>query len=246
MANALSIVTRPTKANLDALAARAGEVHARLSNLHTPLIVEFSGSPKSGKSTNIDIVHHFFKRLGFNVWAPTEGASKRTPYTLRRDLVAFNSWSLNYAISELLLSYHNVDKPHLVILDRGPFDSLAWMGVLKDQGNLDEEEYTIIKSFALHPKWAKLVDRVYLFTCSPQNSLSRETAFKLTVKSGIAMNRDMLKRLLKKYTAFAAELDAHPVRTVNTDNETHGAKNSSYAIARDLLDCFSKKLEMSV
>ena len=43
-----------------------------------PVFVEFSGTPKSGKSTCIDIVSHFFRRVGFNVLAPTEGASKRT------------------------------------------------------------------------------------------------------------------------------------------------------------------------
>ena len=32
-----------------------------------PVFVEFSGTPKSGKSTCIDIVSHFFRRVGFNV-----------------------------------------------------------------------------------------------------------------------------------------------------------------------------------
>ena len=75
-----------------------------------PVVIEFSGSPKSGKTTNIDIVCHFMKRMGFKIWAPTEGASKRTPYHLKSDLVAFNTWSLNYAISELIVAYHNVDR----------------------------------------------------------------------------------------------------------------------------------------
>src|SRR6185437_144223 len=97
-------------------------------------------------------------------------------------------------------------------------------------------------AFALHPKWAKLVDRVYLFTCKPEISLARETAHKLTVKSGIAMNPGMLTRLLGQYTSLAEELEAYPVRTVNTDSGNHGAKNSSFAIASDLLDCFSAKI----
>jgi pantothenate kinase len=32
-----------------------------------PIVIEFSGSPKSGKSTNIDIITHFFRRMGFRV-----------------------------------------------------------------------------------------------------------------------------------------------------------------------------------
>lgn len=63
---------------------RASELVKQISPLRKsdklPLVVEFAGSPKAGKSTTIDIVTHFFKRTGFKTWAPTEGASKRTPY----------------------------------------------------------------------------------------------------------------------------------------------------------------------
>lgn len=58
-----------------------------------PLFVEFSGTPKSGKTSCIDTVVHFFRRVGFKVLAPTEGASKRTPYYLKENLFFFNSWS---------------------------------------------------------------------------------------------------------------------------------------------------------
>ena len=38
-----------------------------------PLFVEFSGTPKSGKSTCIEIVTHFFRRLGFTPNPPKDG-----------------------------------------------------------------------------------------------------------------------------------------------------------------------------
>src|SRR5262245_9593829 len=81
-----------------------------------PLFIEFSGSPKSGKSTCIDIVHHFFRRVGFKVLAPTEGASKRTPYYLKDDLVAFNAWSACYALTHVLEGLYQSDKYDLAIL----------------------------------------------------------------------------------------------------------------------------------
>ena len=91
MTKALQIDVAPTESDLEQIARRAEEVQGKLSKLTTPVIIEFSGSPKSGKTTNIDIIDHFFRRSNFKVWAPTEGASKRTPYNLRRDLVAFNA-----------------------------------------------------------------------------------------------------------------------------------------------------------
>ena len=175
-----------------------------------PVVIEFSGSPKAGKTTTIDIVSHFYKRIGFRVWAPTEGASKRTPYQLKQDLVAFNSWSLNYAISEILLAYHNVDHHDLLILDRGPFDSLAWMGVLRGRGEISEDDYSTIRSYATLNKWAKVVSKIFIFTCCPTISLQRENGSKLTSEPGIAMNQEMLASVLEQYKLLAHELQRLP------------------------------------
>jgi hypothetical protein len=82
-----------------------------------PLFVEFSGTPKSGKSTCIDIVAHFFRRVGFRVLAPTEGAARRAPRYLRDDLFAFNVWSASYALTHVLEGLASPEKYHIAILD---------------------------------------------------------------------------------------------------------------------------------
>lgn len=232
--------TEPTEKQLDDLADRAGKALVSLPKEHAPVVVEFAGSPKAGKSTTIDIHAHFLKRMGFKVWAPTEGASKRTPYHLKRDLVAFNAWTLNYAISEMLVAYHNVDHQNIVILDRGPFDSLAWMGVLKSKGLLDDDEYQIIRQFALHPKWSKLIARVYLFKCDPETSLKREHQTKLTHKGGIAMNPQMLEDLLNQYQMLEGELHDYPLRVVDTSAETTPLQ-TSYDLMVDLLELIDSR-----
>lgn len=216
-------------------AERIRSCRSNTTDLASPIVIEFAGSPKSGKSTTIDIVSHFFKRLGFRVWAPTEGASKRTPYQLKQDLVAFNSWSLNYAISEILLAFHNVEPHDLVILDRGPFDSLAWMRVLKSQNEISEDEYTVIKNYAMLDKWAKVVKRIFLFTCTPDISLKRENDSKLITRPGTAMNSDMLSALLEQYNSLADELKDYPVKEIDTSQKTTPL-DTSYVVACDLLE----------
>ena len=209
-----------------------------------PLVVEFAGSPKAGKTSNIDIVTHFFKRTDFKVWAPTEGASKRTPYFLRRDLVAFNAWALNYAISEILIAYHNVEEYDLVVLDRGPFDSLAWMRVLKDDGDLTQDGYDRIENFARHPKWANLVERIYLFTCTPATSMHREHDAKLIRGKGTAMNPEMLGKLHEHYDALGKEStgDNPSIRRFSTD-EGSGPRETARAIVTDIMDLLELKAE---
>lgn len=75
----------PTDDQKKELQAKAVETIERLKKCprSRPLFVEFAGTPKSGKSTCIDTVNHFFRRSGYKVLAPTEGASKRTPYYLK-------------------------------------------------------------------------------------------------------------------------------------------------------------------
>src|SRR5437588_4672820 len=100
------------QSGLDDLRDRARLIAERLSESprERPLFVEFSGSPKSGKSTCIDIVAHFFRRVGFKVLAPAEGASKRTPYYLKDDLAAFNTWSADYALNHVLEGLYHSDR----------------------------------------------------------------------------------------------------------------------------------------
>ena len=227
------------------LRGRAEELVGRMGPLRSgeelPLIVEFAGSPKAGKSTAIDIVTHFFKRTGFKVWAPTEGASKRTPHLLRRDLVAFNAWALNYAISEILTAYHNVEEYDLVVLDRGPFDSLAWMNVLKDDGKLDQDGYDHIRNFARHPKWADLVKRVYLFTCSPETSMRREHEAKLIRSEGTAMNEEMLEKLRRQYESLKQEPGNSSLISPFTTDEDGGQRETARKIVKDVMRLLEQK-----
>jgi hypothetical protein len=232
-----------TEEQLEELEAKAKRVLEALGEDIAPVVVEFAGSPKSGKSTTIDIVSHFYKRVGYSVHAPSEGASKRTPYHLRQDLVAFNSWTLNYAVSELLVTYHNVDRPHLIFLDRGPFDSIAWMRVLSKRGELTNEERLTIEAFALHPRWTELISRLYLFTCAPATSLERENESKLIQRSGTAMNTSMLEELLAEYSGMETELkELYPVKPFQTSADTT-PKATSYEIAEDILGLFEQRVE---
>lgn len=223
---------------LEALESKARRIREALPEDHDPVVVEFAGSPKAGKSTTIDILAHFFKRTGFKVWAPTEGASKRTPYHLKRDLVAFNTWTLSYAISELLVAYFNVDHHSLIILDRGPYDSLAWMGVLRQREQLGNAEFNVLKNFAVNARWARLVSRLYLFKCDVQTSLARENESKLTHHPGTAMNKDMLSTLLTEYESLeGVVVPPERLKVVTTSNKTTPLQ-TSLELAEDIVALF--------
>ena len=164
-----------------------------------PLFVEFAGTPKSGKSTCIDTVNHLFRRLDYKVLAPTEGASKRTPYYLKEDLVSFNAWSATYALTHILEGRFGSDEYHLVIMDRGLFDALAWFELLSQKGDITRRDCSAIQEFLLIGHWRELVDIIFLFKTDPDTSLERENRHKLIQEPGRTMNPEFLHDLNAAY-----------------------------------------------
>lgn len=216
----------------------------------SPFIAEFSGSPKSGKSTCIDSVAHFFRRAGFRVLAPTEGASKRTPPYLKDDLVAFNAWSSSYALMHIMEALHHSDSYHLAILDRGLYDALAWFELLREEGTtgLSEEDCQSIHKYLLVEKWRGSIDRVYLFTADPATSLERESRDKIIDQPGRAMNSEFLEKLNSAYDA-AYESYASEFRNVERI-DTSGSSGTtprvtSIQIVHSILSGMPDKVETS-
>lgn len=169
------------------------------SELRRPFFIEFAGTPKSGKSSCIDSVSHFFRRMGFRVHSPSEGASRRTPMYLKEDLTAFNTWSACYALTQVLEALHHSDKYHIAILDRGLFDSLVWFDLLRRQEKVGTDDCEVVQKFMLLPKWRNVIDLVSLFRVDPIDAMARENQHKLVEKHGRAMNPIFLGELNDAY-----------------------------------------------
>jgi thymidylate kinase len=164
-----------------------------------PFFIEFAGTPKSGKSSCIDSVSHFFRRMGFQVHSPSEGASRRTPRYLKEDLTAFNTWSACHALTQILEALHHSDRYHIAILDRGLFDSLVWFDLLSRQKKVAEADCAVVQQFLLLAKWRESIDLVVLFKVDPKDAMSRENRNMLIEKHGRAMNPEFLGSLNEAY-----------------------------------------------
>lgn len=191
-----------TAALRDDLLARAEALRPRLQAGWTrPFFVEFTGTPKSGKSTTIASVAHFFHRLGYRVHFPTEGASKRTPPALKSDLAAFNTWSACYALMQVMEATHDPNHFDIVILDRGLFDGLVFFEMLAARGEVAAQDRDVIHRFLLLNKWREQIDLVCLFRADPETAMAHENKGKLTEKTGRLMNQESLAELNKAYVA---------------------------------------------
>ena len=211
--------------------------------LDRPIFIEFSGTPKSGKSSCIDIVSHFFRRLTFQVLSPSEGASRRTPYDLRRDLVAFNTWSASYALTHILESLYDPHKYQLVILDRGLYDALAWFQLLLDRGEITEETCGQVHDFLRIEKWRSVIDAVFLFRVDSATSLERENRHTLIDEPGRAMNPEFLQDLNSAYGSVRKKYASafQHFEIIDTSNSQDTTPQSTAALVADLiLDRFNR------
>ncbi len=86
-----------------------------------PLIIEFSGSPKAGKTRSISVLELFLKRNGIKVEVFTERASV-SPIKSKGHL-NFNVWVSCASLQGMLEAlYRDID---IFILDRSIFDALV-------------------------------------------------------------------------------------------------------------------------
>lgn len=200
--------TPPSQSQLDELMSKAQRLRQEFrdgqSEVRLPIGFEFAGSPKAGKSTIIGLISLFFRRAGFRVSLPPEGASIETPPDLKDDLLAFNVWCGCYAIQNILVRSHEGDPPDLLILDRGLFDLSVWMEFLHSREQLvDQGLRDVITNFALAPYLLRREHAIFLLTCNASTALERERHSQLTTKPGRAMNEATLREIVACYQDVA-------------------------------------------
>ncbi len=82
------------------LEERAKRLHSLLKYAPRAFVVEFAGTPKSGKSTSVEAIRHFFSRYGFGVHVLAERAAV-CPIPMKGHLF-FNTWCATSMLAELL------------------------------------------------------------------------------------------------------------------------------------------------
>lgn len=217
-----------------------------LKVVQKPYFIEFSGTPKSGKSTCIDIVSHFFRRTGFRVMSPTEGASRRTPRFLKDDWFAFNVWSASYALTQVLEGLNSPENYHIAILDRGLFDALAWFELLEQRGEVSNDDCKRVQDFLMIEKWRNVIDCVFLFSADADTSLERENADKLIDEPGRAMNPEAINELNDAYTKVRKKYanQFQNFESIDTsDSKDSNPKTTAFEVTQKIIDMMSGRAQ---
>lgn len=193
----MSKYTNDRKKYIDELKKIASEVKQIIGQYRKrrPIVIEFSGVPKSGKTSSINSLMQFLKRNDFKVKILQESASvcpvkdKHSP--------KFNLWTVCDSIKSLVGELESERTRYdVIIMDRGIFDAMCWFQWLVDNRKMEHEMQDIMKCFLGMDELTSCIDIVFVYKATPEVSIEREYASLLTDVPGSIMNQEVLGEYL--------------------------------------------------
>ena len=181
---------------------------------------EFSGMPKAGKTTTIEGLRHFYKRMGFKV-------RNFSGHDRRVEIDKSNPRELNIVLAsravEYLMTYSvNTQEPTIHFMDRGIFDRSVFINIEQLRGNISDTEADILKNYLLMEKNCKLLDGVFVFSVPTETSMKREYDKSLIKVPGRVMNESYLREFQQILAAtYEKEKNRFKyIEWVTTENDT--------------------------
>ncbi len=173
-----------------------------------PLVIEFAGVPKAGKTSTLTQVQAFLKRCGFRTDVMVERASV-CPIRDKKHS-NFNIWTLCTTLAQILEKTQNPprsDDPQILFLDRGLFDSICWLTMMERISRIRTEDREVIQRFLSIDDWRKRISAVFVMIASPSDAMKREQGVLPVVgKGGSIMNVDILQQIQNINRQRAAQL----------------------------------------
>lgn len=166
----------------------------------SPIIVEFAGLPRSGKTTAANGLKAFMKDNGRNVYIVKERAGccpiqdKLHP--------SFNLWTTISFIREFLVA--KAQGAQIIIADRGLYDAAIWMELFCHEGKY-KDEYNSFKSITNLPLLKDIKCKTYFLFCETEIALNREFERSLVKRQGRIMNPEMLSAYMGAYQKIYRE-----------------------------------------
>lgn len=210
-----------------------------------PVVIEFSGSPKAGKTSSITSLVQFLKRNNFKVKVIQEAASicpvmdKHSPM--------FNLWTLCNSIASLIgVMESDTGNLDVVIIDRGIYDAMCWFKWLDEKGKIEKEMLDTIQEFITMDRLIRYVDIVFSFSVEPNISIEREYANLLTDVRGSIMNEDTLQAYLESMEITYGEKREYFRKIIKIDTTNEQQNDVGKKVTEETLKSLEDLFDESV
>jgi predicted NUDIX family phosphoesterase len=226
------------------LEVTAAELKKKMADVmpRRPVVIEFCGSPRSGKTQSINSLSVFLRRNKFRVATVVEQAGLN-PMPNKFD-PAFNVWNGCSSLCRLLETIvSKVEEYDFILIDRGIFDTVCWFYFQLNRGVMPVSEYEAFTNFFLNEKWTSLTTLVYIFTAKPEASLQREYATLLTRKEGSVMRDNILSQYNMAITGAFEEHGDKFSRTARLDTSELDQNKVGYVVTSQVLEILDDVLQ---
>lgn len=163
-----------------------------------PVIVEFAGLPRSGKTTAARGLKMYMESRGEKVCIVEERAD-RCPIQDKLD-PSFNLWTAFSFLCEFLIARER--GMQCIIADRGLFDAAVWVELLNHEGK-HQKEYETFRRIEKLPILQRVERRTFFLFCDVETALRREFERTLVKQQGRIMNRKMLHAYMETYRSLS-------------------------------------------
>ena len=214
-----------------------------------PVVIEFAGTPKAGKTTTLGTLSAFLKRCGFKVEVVIERASVCPIRDKKHG--NFNIWTACTTlgqVSEKTQSPPRPDDPDVLLLDRGLFDSLVWLRMMWKMARIKENELDASEKFLLLEEWRKRISGVIVMTASAADAMQREEGdLPVVGVTGSIMNLEMLDKFRTNAMEACKRLEGHfRIFQINTSDVTTNKKQTAEKVASIVLELIAEQLDEEV
>lgn len=150
-----------------------------------PYLIEFTGTPRTGKTTLINNINDFFKKGGFNSKIIEEFVSSEY---YNKVIKPFNKNRTTFEINRLIMkeivklaNKEIISNKDIVIFDRGIYDRCIWMQRAMNLGIVTKEEaQSFLNQYMLEAK--NKVDSLFITYADDQVALKRDYLHSLALE----------------------------------------------------------------
>lgn len=215
-----------------------------LCALSKPFVIEFSGTPRTGKTTTINNLYDFFKKGGFNTAIIEEFTTSRYyKEVFKQKYKNAHSVESNIAIIEevtrQLEEALNSDK-EIILIDRSINDRQIWNYTRYTRGEMPEEIYQEARE-KYSAISSKLIDFLVVTYADPITSLKRDYNSSLALEKRNFLNIDNLNEFNHSLKDLQELLETSVDDSILLDTSSIGMDEVSIEIASQIMPAMRKK-----
>ena len=210
-----------------------------------PFVTEFSGLPRTGKSSSLDRVYEFFKQANISVEKTDEPAQIIKDSMTKEEVskmtnLEFNNKTLEISKNEL--NRKKNQQPTIIIQDRGVIDNYFWYQMMYEEGQLSDEQYEqILISLS---RDLMDVDQLFVMYAQPEIIIFRDYISQIWLED---RKKTTLERVTQLRNGFEHLIplirkEVSDDKLIQLDTSNIGEIQTAITIADTMMNGINKKL----